>query len=279
MSTTTLTTYPGFQNNQVLTSTQLNELAAYLDQQTRLTRLRLIGLGIACGLKQNFDSVTNTLTITGGSGITSEGYLIETGDCAFTQYRSYTLPATLSYPPFMDGSTQVTLWELLRSDYMPVSGEIVEPLDFTFVNGTTAGDKKVVLLFLEKVFVPNDSCLGKSCDETGGENTFTLRKLLVSVDDLQTILDNTGNFNLTFTGKFDLPDLLSRRPLFDPKLSNSRDYFAFSQDFRDAAASVYKRSTNPLDLTDLFNVLRQCYVVFEPLLQDIYNNTNPFDYT
>jgi hypothetical protein len=270
--------YPVFENNQVLTSSQLNELSTYLDQQTRLTRSKLIGIGIPCGLKQNFDIVTSKLTITGGSGITSEGFLIETGDCEFTQYRSYTLPATLPYFPYINQvtNTQVTLWELLRADYVPLPSETVAPLDYNFVNGLTPDDKKLVMLFLEEVDIDLDACLGKGCDTAGKERRFTLRKLLVSEKDYQTILDNTGNYDLTFAGKFELKDILSQRPLFDPLLNHSKDYFAFSQNFRDAAQSVYKRSPNPLDFSDLMNLLRQSYVVFEPLFQDIYNNTNPF---
>ncbi|MBI3509745.1 MAG: hypothetical protein HY064_03710 [Bacteroidetes bacterium] len=279
MSNLTLNEYPVFENNQVLTSSSLNELATYLDQQTRLTRTKLIGIGIACGFKQNYDIVANKLTITGGSGITTLGFLIAEGPCEFTKYRAYTLPTTDQYTPYINTATnsQVTLWELLRSDYMPAPNETVVNLDFTFVNGTSPGDKKIVMLFLEEVDISNDACLGKSCDTAGFIRHFTVRKLLVSVNDMQIILDNTGNFDLTFVGKFDLPDILSQRPLFDPNLNNSKDYFAFSQDFRNATASVYKQSTNPLDLSDLFNILRQSFVVFKPILENIYGNTNPFD--
>ena len=42
--------YPDFVPNQVLTNTQLNQLRTFLDEQNRLTRLRLVGRGIVCGL-------------------------------------------------------------------------------------------------------------------------------------------------------------------------------------------------------------------------------------
>ena len=277
MSNITLNRYPVFENNQVLTSSQLNELATYLDQQTRLTRSCLIGIGAVCGLQPNYDVVVNHLTISAGTGITSLGFLINTGDCEFSQYRTYSLPVgTQPYSPFINtlNNQQVPMWELLRPDYVPMPNETVAPLNFTFVNGVNADDKKVVILFLEAVPVHLDSCLGKSCDAAGIEFTFTLRKLLVRVGDLKIILSNTGPFDLTFVGKFDLPDLLSQRPLFDPLLNNSKDYFAFSQDFRDAAKSIYRRDGSS---KDLLNVLRQCYTVFEPIFQDIYNNVNPFN--
>lgn len=276
MSTTLIDQYPVFENNQVLTSTQLNELAAYLDQQTRLTRNRLIGIGCVCGLVPGYDSVTNKLTITEGTGVTSEGYLLETGECEFTKYRVYTLPVSVNYPPFMNPATtaQLPMWELLPASYVPQPSETVQNLDFTFVNGATPGQKKVVLLFNEIVDVQNDSCLGKSCDSFGFERVITLRKLIITIDDLKILLLNTGSTDLTYTAKFDLPDLLSVKPLFNPALGHSKDYFQFSQNFKTAAASVYKRV--PTDPKDLLNVLRQTYTIFEPILKDVYNNTNPF---
>src|SRR5688572_20358112 len=102
MSTTTINKYPFFENNQVLTSTQLNELGGYLDLQTRMTRYRLVGIGALCGLVPEYDSVTNKLLVSGGTGVTSEGYLINTGDCEFTQYRTYTLPVSVEYLPFIN---------------------------------------------------------------------------------------------------------------------------------------------------------------------------------
>ncbi len=274
--TLSLNNYPVFENNQVLTSTQLNELATYLDQQTRLTRVRLIGIGTVCGLIPGYDTVTNKLTITEGTGVTSEGYLMETGACEFTKYRVYTLPTSVEYEPFINPNTSVQypLWELLPASYVPVGTETVVPLDFTFVNGVTPGKKKVVLMFLECVDVENDSCLGKSCDTFGAERTLTLRKLVITIDDLNILLAKYGSVDLTYTAKFDLPDLLSTKPLFNPALSHSKDYFQFSQNFANSAASVYKRI--PTDPQDILPVLRQTYTIFQPILKDVYNNVNPF---
>jgi hypothetical protein len=276
MSTITIDQYPFFESNQVLTSTQLNELAAYLDQQTRMTRYSLIGIGALCGLVPSYDSVTNKLIVTEGTGVTSEGYLIETGRCEFTKYRAYNLPLSVEYPPFINPVTmlQVPLWEVLPASYTPSGPEVVQNLDLVFVSGATQGQRKIVLYFMEITDVENDSCLGKSCDTFGAERTFVLRKLLVALDDVKIILANTGSTDLTYTAKFDLPDLLSLRPLFDPDLAHSKDYFQFSQNFRSAAASVYKRVSS--DPKDLLNVLRQTYTVFQPILKSVYNNSNPF---
>jgi hypothetical protein len=156
------------------------------------------------------------------------------------------------------------MYELLPSTFSPAQTS----LDPVFVAN------KVLLFFLEIVDVQNDSCLGKSCDTFGYERTLTLRKLLVSEDDARIIIARTGSTDLTYSAKFDLPDLAAVKPLFNPSLGHSKDYFQFSQNYRMAAASVYKRI--PSDPKDLLNVLRQTYTVFEPVLKDVYGNQNPF---
>ena len=61
--------YPEFVPNQVLTDTQLNQLREYLDEQTRSTRVRLIGTGIVCGLES---VITDTrIQISQGYGVSS----------------------------------------------------------------------------------------------------------------------------------------------------------------------------------------------------------------
>ena len=66
--------FPDFQPNQVLTNTQLNQLREYLDDQTRLSRVRLVGTGIVCGLYANLES-GHSLQIKGGYGVSSDGYI------------------------------------------------------------------------------------------------------------------------------------------------------------------------------------------------------------
>ena len=43
--------YPDFVPDQVLTSDHLNDLFDYLDNQGRMTRSNLSGIGIVCGLQ------------------------------------------------------------------------------------------------------------------------------------------------------------------------------------------------------------------------------------
>ena len=105
--------YPKFEPNQVLTSEQLNQLTAYFDKHDRLTRSKLIGVGIVCGFKVKFDRAPVKITITEGVGITTEGYLIYSPQSELIRYRPYKDPG--KYDKFGDENSQIQLWELLPS--------------------------------------------------------------------------------------------------------------------------------------------------------------------
>jgi hypothetical protein len=67
-----INSYPVFEGNQVLTSSQLNQMTAYLDEQNRLTRVKLIGSGVVCGLKLDAELTVNPpiIHISKGIGVT-----------------------------------------------------------------------------------------------------------------------------------------------------------------------------------------------------------------
>ncbi len=79
--------YIVFQPDQVLTNDHLNQLFYYLDRQNRLTRSKLIGMGIVCGFELEVTlngSTVSVIQIDKGCGITSQGYLIS--DCNDKKY-------------------------------------------------------------------------------------------------------------------------------------------------------------------------------------------------
>lgn len=174
-----------FEENQVLTAGQLNTMQDFLLQESRLTRTRLIGRGIAYGLEVNVNS--NVVNIAKGVGVTSWGFLISLGECALTHYKEYKLPEGLIYPYFMDSTgNDVTFIELLTAENAAETGaKLIDP-------GLILSNY-IVLLFLEPATKNLQSCLGKSCDDLGVEKTFTVRKLLVTKEDLNKI--NTANAN------------------------------------------------------------------------------------
>ena len=261
---TIVTSYPVFEKNQVLTDTQLNQLVKYLDQQNRLTRVSLIGLGIVCGLDTLCESA-NTLTITKGVGVTSEGFLIQIGDCVTTRYRNYVKPNSVSYPPFEDPETHlqdITLSELLTGDDVVDPEETVINLTDEFIQG------KIVLLYLECLDKDLKSCLGKSCDEMGIDRIFTLRKLLINEEDLLTVLERTngGKPDALYPDKFKLPPLVIPRPIFKFNSAVLESYYGMGTKYLFAVKDF---------LGELVGLLDQTYTTYQPVLEDVYGG-NPF---
>jgi hypothetical protein len=163
-----------FEENQVLTAAQLNTMQQFLFQESRLTRTRLIGRGIVCGLHATFS--VNTVHVSKGVGVTSWGFLISLGECDLTHFKPYTLPDGLDYKYF----NNAPLLEL-------VTAENAAAVAATPINASLILSEYIVVLFLESAARDLKSCLGKSCDDLGKENTFTIRKLLIKITDLINI--------------------------------------------------------------------------------------------
>ncbi len=262
-------TYPFFEANQVLTNAHLNQQFNYLDEQERLTRANLIGIGIVCGLDIKLDNETTPTTIflSRGCGITSEGYLIvEPDDLVLVSYRQYALPDDVSYPSLMyddnGTSTQYPLLELF-----PAGEPNTTPLE-------NLADK-AVLLFLELKKAGLRNCSPNNCDDKGANVTTTLRRLLISKNDLKTLVAKANSLSteLTFTdleahfsAQLNLPDL--RLPRYDVPDSHP----ATSNDVLAAFLKMFNTGNLVASTGD---ALTQAYRAFQPLLKATYAD-NPF---
>lgn len=258
-----ISTYPIFEGSQVLTSTQLNQLSAYLDQQGRLTRSKLIGIGIVCGMQVN--PSPQGLQITKGLGITSEGFLIQSGTFNATHYRPYTLPEGVNYKPFKNGDNEVSFFELLT--------EI--PTDNTGVKKLTNPDSflndKFVLIFIEIFDKDLKSCLGNACDDRGQDRLLTLRRLVVSETDLDKILSKSSNVGGQFPSALDLPEFFAQKPLFYPNNLESNEFGAFVKHYQKSISSTLSE--------DFYKALALSYTIFEPILSKGYGFSNPLENT
>ena len=63
--------YTVFEKDQVLTPGQLNGVSSYLDDQERLSRVALLGVGIGCGLWPLLQG--NRVRLSHGVGTTTDG--------------------------------------------------------------------------------------------------------------------------------------------------------------------------------------------------------------
>jgi hypothetical protein len=263
------THFPVFEANQVLTSAHLNDVFNYLDEQSRLTRSKLIGIGIVCGLDIKLESGGTAIRLSKGCGVTSEGYLIvEPADVSLVSYRAnYILPTDPDYPPFKDTTAkQFPLWELFAAGE-PNTTPLGGPAGFL--------DDKAVLLFLELKKRGLRNCSPNSCDDKGAEVATTLKRLLIQRGDLDKIIAAANTLGGALTSsdlasallaRLNLPDL--RLPRFDvlkTGLSTSHHvYGAFLGVFHGLKLS---KATA--------DALTAAYTAFKPLLQDKYPS-DPF---
>lgn len=259
--------YPVFEANQVLSSANLNDMFEYLDEQTRLTRADLIGIGTVCGLEAGLDGEAG-IRLTRGCGVTSQGYLIvEPSDLPLTHVRTYTLPLEYGYQPFMkpgsDPAAQYKLWELFTDDDEPGAESLA-------TSGLEMADMAVVL-FLELRKDRMRNCSPNGCDDRGTEVATTVRRLLVDVDDLRAVIEagrSAGTIPLAveIEKRLDLPNL--RMPRFDvpntAPVAPERVLAGFQAAFR----------MNTIAATTA-SALSALYRAFKPLVGEDYAN-DPF---
>ncbi|MFN8393233.1 MAG: hypothetical protein U0176_01020 [Bacteroidia bacterium] len=237
-----LSYYPQFESNQVLTSAHLNELRQYLDEQIRLTRSQLIGVGVCAGLTfkvlkptkidRNLDPSLNFdfgIRVFAGFGVSSEGFMIAIeGEKALPElptedpYRSSRYSDYVKYRKYVDQSPdlywhygkeanpkQIAITELLTV-------RDAEQLILDGVPKNTIHDliesqvkDKVLVLYLELQDIALRSCVGKDCDNKGSKRHITPRILLIERDAKAGIDGTTKPAEIVVTG---LDGLLMRQP-------------------------------------------------------------------
>ncbi|SOD92830.1 hypothetical protein [Spirosoma fluviale] len=260
--------YPVFEANQVLTNEHLNQLFIYLDEQERLTRANLIGIGIVCGFDLSYDEVLKTIRLSKGCGITSAGYLmVQQQDLELVSYRKVT--EDLAYPLFKNTNpvdldpalnTQYDVWELFPKDEPNV-----KPLD----SPANFLKDKALVLFLELKNAKLRNCSPNNCDDKGAEINISLRPMLIQQKYLIKLIAKENQLNTTVTAaeletallaRLNLPDL--RLPRYDVPNTSP----ATSNDVLAAFQAVFK--TDKI-VTTFSKALAAAYTAFKPVLQTI----------
>lgn len=191
-----------FENNQVLTADQLNDLFNYLDVQTRTTRTRAIGVGIICGLEIGVLE-NRHLVISKGTAITTDGDLLSFDfDQEFDQYEVFE-DLNAKYPYFQLPSNQrIPLFELRNSQLVgSIPGLELSALEST--TGTAFKDY-VGILYLEDYDNDPDLCTGTDCDNKGVTAVKDLKVLLVHKNTIGNLLQSMPAMNKDY---FSLQDL------------------------------------------------------------------------
>lgn len=252
--------FPKFVPDQLLTSDDLNQLFGYLDEQNRMTRTNLIGIGIVCGLQLQVNNAQTEVKITRGCGVTSHGYLITVETNAYTQYKEYKVDTARIYEKFYttDGSgnkVAMKVWELRQ----PAVDPDLHDVDPAFLKD------KVILLFVELKEEQNKNCNPNSCDDKGTRVSVSFLPMAVSTDDAKLLTGGSGaGFGLnTYTT---LPELRMKRwdvPNTSP---------VYSRDILEN----YLRLLDKSFIDKVEATFKNIYTVFGPVVAPGYSS-NPFN--
>lgn len=197
------TTYPEFVADQILSSDHLNRLFGYLDEQQRLTRANLLGIGIVCGLDVKMNTAGTQLTITKGSGITSKGYLVSISDSTYFGYKEYDISRNHTYSLFTD---------IFADD--PASGfkayELVQDTGAAGVSLLTASflQDYIVMMYVELRAESAEDCDTNDCDDEGVMVTVNLKPLLIPKSFASLFISGAANIS---SGLTSLPEVALRR--------------------------------------------------------------------
>ena len=178
--------YPVFEADQVLSQKELNLVVSHLEEQDRITRKNLTGLGIVCGLELSFPTA-NTVKIACGTAVTSLGFQINWKEKTLSHYHDFEiseqfLHADYIREPYLNNIFKYAAQyepikncpELLESD-SNVEGK--KPIPNNFFND------KVVILFLEVTLIDQKNCVTTNCDDKGKRIEFNLRPLVIPINE------------------------------------------------------------------------------------------------
>ena len=174
------TNYSIFEKDQVLTEGQLNSVTDYLNDQTRLTRIHLLGVGIVSGLRVSVQD--DGVKVTKGVGITTDGDLLYyNNETLFDRFLEYDNSYPKYAPFYVDENTEgemIPVYELILQGITDPRSPIFPLSEFTTQTTKELRDMVAVLLMESYVNDP-DLCTGTDCDNLGQDCVNTPKLLLV----------------------------------------------------------------------------------------------------
>lgn len=175
--------YTIFEKDQILTEDQLNSVTQYLDDQDRLSRIHLTGVGLVCGLHVRRSG--NAITLSQGLGITTDGDLVQLpSNKTFNRFKPYSSEAP-KYPPFFDeNDNRIALFELVESG---ATDALAQPLTGFQAASDISLNNTTALLLVESYVKDHDLCSGTDCDNHSQQYVSKLKLLLLSSSDAESL--------------------------------------------------------------------------------------------
>lgn len=285
------TQYRKFNENQALTEGQLNEFIDYFEDQDRLSRTQLSGVGIVCGFESTLTGTSlpqriaagqdaaieiqdfNSITITQGAGVTTDGDLITLREKKYkskevsidfeskryTHYRNYV--DNLKYPHFFRNGQQIPLVELFTAEEVDIL--VGDGADSTAFHKVTEISplNKIIILYLESYSNEESPCEDADCDNQGAEQVSNLKVLLADAAEVEFYMvngdakDSIYKLHNSYEKLYDaLTEIEARRVILHPSITTA---VQLKTEFQDA---IYNADTVS-DLIDGFAAIAQTFNV------------------
>lgn len=223
--------YPVFEADQVLSQKDLNLVVSHLEEQDRITRKNLTGLGIICGLELSYPT-ENSIKISCGTALTSLGFQINWTEKVFTHYHDYEISDQFLKPDytrephlehiFKHSSKYEAIKNCTELLTATVNDDTKQPLSVAFL------EDKLIILLLEVTLIDQKNCVTTNCDDKGKRMEFNVRPLIVSIEQAEKLFseypDYTNfpklsfpRYNVPYTNIVTGPNVLDQfRKAYDP---------------------------------------------------------------
>lgn len=256
--------YHTFVDNQVLTSEQLNEFVSYFDDQDRLSRVFLHGVGVVCGFKVSVSS--EKITLSQGVGITTDGDLIQLkvpkesklldGSLSYTHFRKFKDDQAF-YPPFrtLKGKAELSSVPIEMYELFTESASNTKAL-----NDLSGWMEMVLVLYLESYSDDGDLCTAIDCDNQGIEEVNRLKVLLLPQKSAEFLAGTDSVFSSfdVFDNYFKLPAPTVKRVVLDQ---------VYSTKYEDLKRAYSDAITQANTVSELKNGMTTLFGKFNSLLQ------------
>ncbi|SNS15678.1 hypothetical protein SAMN06265376_107149 [Dokdonia pacifica] len=241
------TEYRKFSKGQYVEHTQFNEFLDYFEDQDRLSKTLLRGVGIACGFEHQLTytnsinsrrvRAVNGVEISQGIGVTTDGDLITLSDIIQvsdelgvsdlksidlkSKRYSFSKPydnSKVNYPPFYyDDGNQIPLWELSETNNSAGEFEPVNATDEAILNVL------YLLVYIESYEKEVRPCRGVDCDNHGLEQVQNVKILYTTLAGIRNIVEK-GDTLYPHPLNTSIPELKLRRALVDTDFDSISDF-------------------------------------------------------
>jgi hypothetical protein len=222
MSLSKITTgHSVFENDQVLMHHHLNGLVEYADDQARLSRVKLVGVGVLDGMRPRQSGEGVRIGV--GVGVTTDGDLLYLErEVVHTHFRRFDA-ARFSAAGQLSG---VSFYELLRDD----AGDA---LAWPLAEFEGSLSEMVVLAYMESYVESQNLCSATECDKLGKHARNEQRFLLVSAADVAALASDIPTLHDAYER---LPELHVERPRLVDSWTSSEQLAA---SYREVCAAAY----------------------------------------